>query len=310
MKIPRIARKRRPPRAGAGTIRIAEIVPPEGVPLHFEVAGLGGRLGAQIVDILITFGLALAIVLVMAFLLGVRGAAFVAITGLLFFLIRVPYYVATELLWNGQTVGKRISALRVMSGTGRSLSAHQVVARNLMKEVEVFLPATYVLVAADSGPVASVLVLLWIVGLIAVPVFNRRRQRIGDIIAETIVVHQPRRLLAPDLAAAAPLPAGQRFVFLPNQLEHYGAFELQVLERVLQSSDNLRSAAEHRQNEINLGIIFDRIRAKIGYSERVAGADRETFLRAFYAAQRAYLEQRRLFGDVRADKFYKEDKVQ
>src|SRR5439155_8914270 len=131
---------------------------------------------------------------------------------------------------NGQTVGKRICALRVVSGNGRSLSAHQVVARNLMKEMEVFLPGTYALIATDSGAVEGWLVLAWIAGLIAVPLFTKRRQRVGDIIAETIVVHQPRKLLEPDLAAAATMPAGQRFVFLPNQLEHYGAYELQVLE--------------------------------------------------------------------------------
>ena len=39
-------------------------------------------------------------------------------------------------------------------------------------------------------------------------------------------------------------------------------------------------------------------------------SEREAFLRAFYVAQRAHLEQRRLFGDVRADKFHKESKIE
>ena len=71
-----------------------------------------------------------------------------------------------------------------------------------------------------------------------------------------------------------------------------------------------RAMAAYDQNEANLSIIFDRISAKIGYSERVRKSEREAFLRAFYVAQRAHLEQRRLFGDVRADKFHREDKVE
>jgi uncharacterized RDD family membrane protein YckC len=294
---------------GAENRPMTAIVPPEGVPLHFEIAGLGGRLAAQIVDILITVGLAVAVILLIALLQMRFGSSLLAIGALLLFVVRAPYYVATELLWNGQTIGKRICALRVISGNGRSLSAHQVVARNLMKEMEVFLPGTYVLVASNLGAIADSLILAWIVVLIAVPVLNRRHQRIGDIIAETIVIHQPRKMLEPDLAAAASVPTRQRFVFLPHQLEHYGAFELQVLERILQGGGRVWNAAEDRRKEINLSIIFDRVRAKIGYGDRVGSREKEAFLRAFYVAQRAHLEQRQLFGDVRADKFHKERKA-
>jgi uncharacterized RDD family membrane protein YckC len=297
-------------RTDAELRRTAEIIPPEGVPLHFEIAGLGARLAAQLIDILITFGLALATVLLVLLIQRRVDAGLFAVIALLFFAVRVPYYVAAELIWNGQTLGKRICALRVISGNGRSLSVHQIVARNLMKEMEVFLPGTYLLTSDNLGTVASALVLAWIAVLIAVPLFNKRRQRVGDLVGETIVVHQPRKLLEPDLATAAVAPAGARFVFLPHQLEHYGAYELQVLEKVLQGGERARNAAEHDRNEANLTIIFDRIRAKIGYDDRVARAERGAFLRAFYVAQRAHLEQRQLFGDVRRDKFHRESKIQ
>src|SRR5207245_11577534 len=62
MKAALKASSRRMP-LGSDRRRLAEIVPPEGVPLHFEVAGLGGRLAAQLIDIVITLGLAVAIVL-------------------------------------------------------------------------------------------------------------------------------------------------------------------------------------------------------------------------------------------------------
>ena len=302
-----------PPRRralGRDRRRLAEIVPPEGVSLRYEIAGLGARLGAQLIDIMLTLGLALAVVLIVSLLeLGV-GAGLVVIGALLFFFVRVPYYVAAELLWNGQTIGKRVCSLRVISGNGRSLSAHQIVARNLMKEMEVFLPGMYALIATNLGPVESFLVLAWIATVIAVPLLNKRRQRVGDIIAETIVVHQPPVLLQPDLAAAAPRAAtGQRFVFLPHQLEHYGTFELQVLEKLLHGGERLGGAAEHDRNRANLAVVADRICAKIDYGERVHPSEREAFLRAFYVAQRAHLEQRRLFGDTRADKFHARGKT-
>ena len=101
---------------GSDQPRNAEIIPPEGVPLHFEIAGLGGRLAAQLIDIVITVGLAVAIILliILIFQSG-AGASLLAIAAFLFFLVRAPYYVAAELLWNGQTIGKRICALRVIS---------------------------------------------------------------------------------------------------------------------------------------------------------------------------------------------------
>ena len=213
------------------------------MPLHFEIAGLGARLAAQLIDILITVGLALAIVVLLLLVRLSAGAGLFAVAALLFFLVRVPYYVATELLWNGQTVGKRICALRVISGNGRSLAVHQVVARNLMKEMEVFLPGNIsphrsrsrrgrgragprLDRGADRGT-----------GLRQTRPAGRRHRR-GD----------PRhpsaapKLLEPDLAAAATAAAGQRFVFLPHQLEHYGAYELQVLEKFLQGGERLRNA--------------------------------------------------------------------
>jgi uncharacterized RDD family membrane protein YckC len=291
---------------GSDRRRLAEILPPEGVPLHFEIAGLGARLAAQLIDIVITLGVAGAIILLVFLVQLGASSSLVVIAALLFFFVRVPYYVATELLWNGQTIGKRICALRVISGSGRSLSAHQVVARNLMKEMEVFLPGMYLFVAANLGIIESVLVCAWVAALIAVPVFNKRRQRVGDIVAETIVIHQPPSMLEPDLAAATPATFGHRFVFLPHQLEHYGAFELQVLEKLLHGGERARNAAEHARNQANLAIVTDRIRGKIGYSERIDPVEREAFLHAFYVAQRAHLEQRRLFGDARADKFHRQ----
>jgi hypothetical protein len=78
----------------------------------------------------------------------------------------------------------------------------------------------------------------------------------------------------------------------------YGEFELQVLENVLRDT----GGADRDQT---LGVVADKIQTKIGFSPRINYGQEERFLREFYAAQRAHLEKRMLFGKRKADKFKK-----
>ncbi len=299
-------RKRRPARAAMRRM-INDFIPPEAVPLHFEVGTLGSRFAAQIIDILITVLAVGALLLFLGLTDIVPSSAMVVLGSLLFFAIRVPYYTATELMWNGQTLGKRICRLRVISSDGTGLSAHSVVVRNLMKEVEVFAPGTYLLVGRYLDIWTNLITLAWIAILIAVPLFNRRRQRLGDMIAGTYVIHQPEAILVPDLAAASrPAATGEKFVFLPHQLDHYGRYELQTLERVLHLDRPGMTPEEYARHHQNLLAIAGNIRRKIQYEDPVPDGDAKAFLDAFYVAQRRYLEQRKLFGDAREDKFHRD----
>lgn len=97
-------------------------------------------------------------------------------------LFRAPYYVAAELLWNGQTLGRRAVGLRVVSADGRSLRA----VRNIMREFGVFVPGAALFVAPLLSRRQYVLLLAWRPVLLAVPLCNRRRQRLGDMIAGTL----------------------------------------------------------------------------------------------------------------------------
>ncbi len=193
--------------------------------------------------------------------------------------------------------------LRVISADGRGLTTHAVVVRNLMKEMEVFVPGTWLLVGAESGAATQAVVLAWIAVLVAIPRFNARRQRIGDMIAGTVVIIQPQAVLMPDLTAGR-APVRERFVFDAGQLDHYGRYELQTLEQVLQTETRGPAGTRDRRRA-SLASISRAIRTKIGYREAVADDDAVAFLRAFYAAQRAYLEQRQLFGESREDKFHR-----
>ena len=284
---------------------IENFLPPEGVPITFRVASLGARFGAQLLDILLTVVFVVALLFLVSLADIFSEEAILALFAILFFALRVPYYTATEILWNGQTLGKKIVKMRVISGNGRSLSAYQVTVRNLMKEMEVFVPGTYLLAAPAFSWQGRLLVFVWIMILLTVPLMNRRRQRLGDLIANTYVVEIPKPVLLPDLASKQE-QSPSTYDFLPHHLDHYGRFELQTLETLLQLntiSMEPRTAYRHKQT---LAKVSNSIVRRIEFTDNIPKGEERGFLAAFYKTQRAYLENRKLFGDAREDKFHKE----
>jgi uncharacterized RDD family membrane protein YckC len=282
------------------------ILSPEGVPLTLRVAGVGVRMAAQITDIVITLLAAGCFLILLALLNLTSPQTLFGIGSMLFFITRIPYYVVTELAWNGQTLGKRMMKIKVVSHDGRSLQTHAIVLRNLMKEAEIFLPATLLLSLDQTSPVGSLIGLGWVAMALTIPVLNPHRQRLGDIMAGTHVIHLPQPVLLQDLARETPVlqDEGRKLVFLAHQLDHYGAFELQTLEGLLRVDARVLSGAALDGHRQTMAQIIDKVRRKIGFADPVAPQDHETFLRAFYTAQRAHLEQRQLFGDRRADKHH------
>lgn len=302
-----MARARNPAEAArqeAAGRRYAVLTPPEGVPIKFEIASLMARLGAQIADILLTVLAALAI----TFFIGLMPFPLMNFfTGVLFALlllaIRAPYYIMSELFWNGQTLGKKMTGLRVLSADGRGLTTHGVVARNMMKEAEIFLPGTMILAAGGLGLFWTLILLVWITVLLIIPLTNKKRQRLGDLLANTYVVRQPKIVLLPDLSASS---AEAEFAFSPAQLEHYGRFELQTLETLLRANPLDKPVKPEMAKTITE--VAAQIVRKIGYEETIPSERALAFLHAFYTAQRAFLEQKQLFGEVRADKHHDKEK--
>ncbi|KMW60112.1 hypothetical protein AIOL_000264 [Candidatus Rhodobacter oscarellae] len=310
-KAQRLARKDRRAERGRAA---STILPPEGVPLNLPVASIGVRLAAQIADVLITTVAAVCLVILFSALELTRPQTIMAIAMLLFFVIRVPYYILSELAWNGQTLGKRFLKIKVVAHNGGSLSTHALVLRNLMKEAEIFLPGTLLLTLDQESPVASWIALAWVAMAFAIPLMNPYRQRLGDILAGTHVIHLPQPILLKDLAGEAkPMtaakPGAKGFAFLAHQLDHYGAFELQTLETLLRAQDKFMSPDVHARNRRTVATIVEKIRQKIGFADPIPPARAVEFLRSFYNAQRAHLEQRQLFGDKRADKHHAADET-
>jgi uncharacterized RDD family membrane protein YckC len=291
-----------PPRrpSGADAPRLRDVVTPEGVPIRFAVALAGDRLGAFLLDALAIAGIVLALVVPFVFLaIGgiVDGDFVVAVLVLVVFLVRAFYFAFFELAWQGQTPGKRRLGLRAIDARGGPLAAEAIVARNLTRELELFLPLT-ALSAPDAlfpgAPAWAWLVpMIWMLLFGFLPLFNRDRLRVGDLVAGTVVVRTPEAVLLGDLTSDAPLAPAGALVFTDAQLDVYGIYELQVLEDLLRR----RGATGHVEA---MQAVAAKIRAKIGWE---GPADMEAaFLEAFYAALRARLEKRLLFGKRRESK--------
>lgn len=274
--------------------RRRDIVTPEGVVLHVELAEFGERASGFLLDVVFLFGLDLAI---FALALGaemlIRHVADprILLQLVLFaaFVIRNFYFIHFELAWQGVTPGKRIVGTRVIDRQGGPLRPAAVIARNLMRELEVFMPLEAVLSAASAGPDlwSRLALMLWLVLVGLLPLFNRDRLRVGDLLAGTMVIAMPRRRLLDDLAAAA---SGQGFT--PRELGAYGAFELQVLEELLRRPDSVETAVLQSD-------VCQRICRKIGRVPPEAPAEISSFLRRFYTAQRTFLEREQLYGRKR-----------
>ena len=271
----------------------------EGTVLPFERASVFDRLAAVLLDQGIIMGVAglflLAALLALAPAIGTHTLSLFLLAN---FVLRNAYFMLFEVQGGGATPGKRTFHLRVVSRDGGALLPEQVIARNLTREFEVFLPM--VVLTAPQGlfpdlpPWAAFMSSAWLLVGALFPLFNRERLRLGDLLGGTIVVAMPRIILLDELSAeVAPAQsgtaAGDRYSFTPEQLDQYGIEQLQVLEQLLRH----REAAG--QDEVFEAVVR-RIEAKIAWDTPTSASETERFLRQFYHQLRSRLEHKVLFG--------------
>lgn len=282
--------------------RLWEFIPPEGVPIHFTITSMGTRIGAQVIDLVFTFLIIFCLVRLLIATSILDWEAMGTLVILSAFLLRTPYYIFSELIWNGRTLGKRILKIRVINIEGRRLTPHQLAARNLMKEVEVFAPLALIVSFRSLSPWWQLLTLVWLAIIIIVPLTSRKRQRIGDIIAGTLVVENPTSALLPDLVVSSGVANTKTatFTFLPEQLEIYGRHELQTLEAILRDAHLL-------QMNDQMQLITQTIIRKINFQDILLPGQERLFLTEFYKVQREHLEKLRLFGTRRENKFHENE---
>jgi len=216
-----------------------QIVTPENIAFQYRVAGPLLRLPAYLIDLVIRWTAGMLGIAAMGLVFGAAGFDAVGVGGalVLMFVLTWFYGGLFEALWNGQTPGKRLLGLRVLTVDGQPINALQAILRNVLKTI-------------DSQPG-----IFYLVGLIAATT-NDRFQRLGDLACGTMVVVEQRRWLldlprtrdAEVLRLAAALPPYQVSRTLGRALAAYverrGNFSLQ----------RRREIARHLSEPLRVGL--------------------------------------------------------
>ncbi len=153
---------------------------PELVAIDLPLAGIGSRFVALLVDYLL-WGAAFVVAVFLFLLIDPSFSKFsklganwtTALFILVPFLFYWGYFTLFEAFWNGRTPGKWIAKIRVIQSSGRGIGLFESLTRNLLRVVDQF-PFVYV------------------VGVFFV-FFTRQHQRLGDMAAGTLVVHEKER---------------------------------------------------------------------------------------------------------------------
>lgn len=197
---------------------------PEGVSIEVTLAGLGSRFGAAVVDLLIQGALLLALTLALSLagsvVSGDLGVFLLGIGTLLIAVIVLGYYIVFEALNGGRTPGKSAMGISVATVDGSALTLGAVTLRTLMRLVD-FLPGLYA------------------AGALAIAV-TPRNQRLGDLVANTIVI----RNRLPSAAVG-----GLQTPSVPLQgwdVSAVTASEVALIRRYLQRRDDLTADADRR----------------------------------------------------------------
>ena len=276
-------------RTKAPVARRRSFVTPEGVDLQLELGGAGTRAAAFLIDVTLMLIVMIAATLALFALDKATQADIAKILWLIgAFVLRNGWFVLFEMGGRGATPGKRLMRLRVVARDGARLTAGAVLARNAMREIEVFLPLSFLGAQAAAGTAdafLTIFAMLWTGIFLFFPLFNRDRLRIGDLVAGTWVVQTAISTLAADLAPANDLP---RRIFPETALALYGNYELQALEDVIRGGDDLARIT-----------VAAAIRRKAGLPD---DGDDDGFLADYYAALCARLEGGLLVGRRRLDK--------
>ena len=243
--------------ATTGGPPVTGIVTPEAVLLEFETAGVASRTIAELLDLATQVGGLLLTLFAVTAAAGVLGAELggvvsVVATLVAVFLALIGYPALMETFWNGRTLGKAAMGLRVVTREGAPERFRHAAIRAMIGLVEI-----YALMGVPA--VISILV-------------SRRDQRLGDLVAGTLVLRQrSARRPTPPVAFAVPWnwePYVQGLDVSPLTEEQYG-----VVRAVLLRCGELRPAARWQVTTEVATMVADRMRIPVP-----AGVAPEMFL--------------------------------
>ena len=189
-----------------------ELVTPENIAFQYRVAGPFRRLPAYLIDVLIRVAVIFIAWMVLMFGFGILGQPGIGVgLGMVAWFVLDWFYGGLfETYWNGQTPGKRMMRIRVVSDEGQPINGWQAVLRNFLRSADALPPVFEFAELPISFPT-------YLLGL-TTAAMNDRYQRLGDLAAGTmVIIEEPQRhygmvqINEPEaIRLAGDLPAGFR----------------------------------------------------------------------------------------------------
>ncbi|MGA8036559.1 MAG: RDD family protein [Candidatus Acidiferrales bacterium] len=242
---------------------------PEQTALEFVVAGIGSRFIAIAIDILIQIAAGTVVMIALAFgsiqleaYLPKTGLWGVALMILFLFVLYFGYYAIFEIVWNGQTPGKRISNIRVIKDSGRPLTPAETIGRNLMRIVD-WMPSFYAI------GVVSMLI-------------NKQNKRLGDLLVGSLVVREAtltelrpvwQTAQEPGVATLAPMGAALLTTEEVSLIESYlqRRLDLDPMLRYRMADDIFRRLSPKLTIPPDNTLSADRLLDALSYERRATG---------------------------------------
>lgn len=244
--------------------RLYRVETPEHVDVAYDVAGIGSRFLAALIDhVIIAVILSLSCVglsfVASGLDLGWDEGLILGLFGLGIYLSLCAYHIFFETLWNGQTPGKRLIGLRMVRVGGRPVGFMGSAVRNIIRLAD-FLPFLYGL---------GVMVMF----------IDKRSRRLGDLAAGCMAVRERKAVTLDSLALALPaeaavVPAAST-ITIPN-LHVLKRDDYDVVQEYLRRSDSLSVESRDRLARQ----LIDGLQQRLGYPIQIRDrAEAETFLR-------------------------------
>ena len=239
--------------------RLYTVETPEQIELLYDVAGIGSRFLAALIDHVL-IGLILGVLFVLVAVvadqvdLGMDPFLVAGLFSIAIYLFLCAYYIFFETIWNGQTPGKRLVGVRTVRTGGRPVGFLGSTIRNVIRFAD-FLPVLY-----GIGVIVMFL--------------DSRSRRLGDLAAGTLAVKERRlvtlEMLGRPVAEEPVVVVPARELTIPN-LAALNAPDWDIVVAYLRRRDSLAPEVRGRLARL----LVDGLEARLGY--QIQG-DGDTFL--------------------------------
>jgi uncharacterized RDD family membrane protein YckC len=254
------------------------VLTPENAQITYRTAGFSTRLAAFLVDAIIQVICYILLNGVVSAILFYSGAALLgagsiigAIFLVLMFLIIFAYPTFFEMRWAGQSPGKKLLGIRVVSIDGSPVTIVASLLRNLLR-------------IADLG-ILPLSPMLYLVGLPAfiTMLISRQNRRIGDFAAGTVVILD--RGVTPYGAARITMDpeATKNYLSAVHNIDVLTVNDYRLLRRFVERRGSMEKAVQAAAAEFLVRPMLDKMRAEVTVFYQIEFADIAEILEMKYA---------------------------